>query len=248
MHPEITRLPSAVLFDLDDTLFDHRYSARCALEDLQARHPVLEKHSLELLVREDLRLLGEKHPLVLAGTLSIADSRIQRMQGLFAACGTAVGADEAQYFADLRQRTYREMRRAVPGAIPLLQQLKSRVKIGIVTNNFREEQRDKLDACGLSDFVDVLVTSEEVRHAKPDRRIFESALRQLSCDASRAVMVGDSWEFDVLGAWNASLRSIWFNRDGAEQPSHPHAHEITSLEPADIIAEQILHVRVGHEI
>jgi putative hydrolase of the HAD superfamily len=248
MNSKITRLPSAVLFDLDDTLFDHRYSARRALEDLQSRHPILEKHSLEFLVGEDLRLLGEKHPLVLAGTLSIADSRIQRMQGLFAACGTEIGADEAQYFADRRQKTYREMRRAVPGAIPLLQQLKGRVKIGIVTNNFREEQRDKLDACGLTDFIDVLVTSEEVLHAKPDRRIFESALEQLGCNASQAVMVGDSWEFDILGAWNARLRSIWFNRVGAEQPSHPQVREITSLEPPDVIAEQILQIRLGHEV
>jgi len=240
MPKETPGRPKAVLFDLDDTLFDHQYSARCALKDLQQQHPELQKHPLEFLAREDFRLLGEKHPLVLAGTLSLADSRVQRMQGLFVSCGITISVDEAQHFADLRQTIYRKMRRAVPGALPLLQLLKARVKIGIVTNNFSDEQRDKLHACGLSDFVDALVTSEDARYAKPDPRIFEIALERLDCAASEAVMIGDSWDSDIAGARSAGLRPIWFNREGTDSPSRSAVLEITSLEPAHLIAEQIL--------
>ncbi len=162
------------------------------------------------------------------------------MQGLFDSCGIAINAEEAQRFADHRQTTYRKMRRAVPGAIPLLQLLKGHVQLGIVTNNFAAEQRDKLDACGLTEFIDVLVTSEETGYTKPNPRIFEIALEQTQCNASEAVMIGDSWEMDIVGAKNAGIRSIWFNREGAVQAAHPLVLEITSLEPADLIVRQIL--------
>src|SRR5215468_1335239 len=109
MNRETSAIPKAVFFDLDDTLFDHRYAAHCALKDLQERHPDLQKHSLEYLGQEDFRLLSEKHPLVLGGILSVADSRIQRMQGLFVSCGISINSDEAQHFADHRQTIYRKM-------------------------------------------------------------------------------------------------------------------------------------------
>jgi HAD superfamily hydrolase (TIGR01549 family) len=239
MNRETPAIPKAVFFDLDDTLFDHRYAAHCALKDLQERHPDLRKYPLEFLSREDFRLLGEKQTLVLAGILSVAESRIQRMQGLFASCGIWINSDEAKHFADHRQTIYRKMRRAVPGANPLLQMLKGRVQIGIVTNNFTAEQKDKLDACGLTEFIDVLVTSE--RRDTPSRipRIFEMALEQAHCSALEAVMIGDSWEMDIVGANNAGIRSIWFNREGEVQAAHPSVVEITSLEPADLIARQI---------
>lgn len=230
----------AVLFDLDDTLFDHRYAARCVLRDLQSRHPTLQKFSLEFLEREDFRLLGEKHPLVMAGLIDVDEGRIQRIQSLFACCGEEITTDYARELANCRQMVYREYRRAVPGAKELLQILKTRVRIGIVTNNFTSEQQDKLEACGLTSLVDVLVTSEDVRHAKPAPEIFHAALEGLGCDAGEAVMVGDSWNIDVIGAINAGLRAVWFNRDGSERPGPEEVLEIRSFEPADTIAEQIL--------
>jgi FMN phosphatase YigB (HAD superfamily) len=97
-----------------------------------------------------------------------------------------------------------------------------------------------LEACGLTPLVDVLVTSEEVNHLKPAPEIFYAALERLGCEASEAVMVGDSWDIDVSGALNAGLRAVWFNRDGIERSAAPDVIEIRSFEPPDIIAEQII--------
>src|SRR5256712_14203282 len=87
---QFTREVKAVLFDLDDTLFDHRYAARCVLEDLQARQPGLQKYSLEFLEREDFRLLGEKHLLVMAGSLRSGDARGSAIRRLLACCGEEI--------------------------------------------------------------------------------------------------------------------------------------------------------------
>src|SRR2546425_12205535 len=87
---QFTRKVKAVLFDLDDTLFDHRYAARCVLQDFRANHAVLRNYSLEFLEHEDFRLLGEKHALVMAGSLGLDEARRQRIQMLFACCGAGI--------------------------------------------------------------------------------------------------------------------------------------------------------------
>lgn len=233
-------MTKAVLFDLDDTLFDHRYAARCVLEDWQARHACLQAYSLQFLEQEDFRLLGEKHTLVMAGTLHPDESRLQRIQSLFACCGEEISREYAQELALERQSIYRNSRRAVPGAIPLLETLKGYARIGIVTNNFTEEQRDKMNDCGMAGLVDVLVTSEEVQQSKPAPRIFHVALERLGASASEAVMVGDSWQVDVIGARNAGIRPVWFNRDGLPKPDDHDVLEISSLEPAAVVARRII--------
>ncbi|HYR89813.1 MAG TPA: HAD family hydrolase [Terriglobia bacterium] len=237
---QFTREVKAVLFDLDDTLFDHRYAARCVLQDLQARHPGLREHSLEFLEREDFRLLGEKHALVMAGSLSPDDARMQRIRSLFACCGEEITIQCAKELAAHRVEIYRQSRRPVAGAVALLQELKRRTQIGIVTNNFTQEQHEKVKACGLTPLIDVLVTSEEIGRLKPEREIFQAALRRLECGPDEAVMVGDSWEVDVVGAANAGIRAVWFNRNGLRKPDLPGAVEITSLEPAEAVAELII--------
>ena len=236
---QFTREVKAVLFDLDDTLFDHRYAARCVLEDLQARQPGLQKYSLEFLEREDFRLLGEKHLLVMAGSLSPDDARVQRIRSLFACCGEEITIQFAKELAARRVDIYRQSRRPVAGAVALLRELKRHARIGIVTNNFTEEQREKLEACALAPLIDVLVTSEEIGRLKPEREIFRAALRRLGCEPDEAIMVGDSWELDVIGAIGAGLRAVWFNRDGLPKPDTPEALEITSLEPTQEVAIQI---------
>jgi HAD superfamily hydrolase (TIGR01549 family) len=230
----------AVLFDLDDTLFDHRYAARCVLRQFRESHPALQAYSLEFLEQEDFRILGEKHAQLLAGFIDVDLARIQRIQALFACCGEHISTSYAQQLAQQRQSIYRESRRAVPGAIALLQALRPHVRIGVVTNNFTREQEGKLDACGLSPLVDSLVTSEDVKHTKPDPRIFEAALGQLNCDSHDAVMVGDSWEIDIVGALNAGIRPIWFNRYGAARPDHAEILELTSFEPTGHAASRIV--------
>src|SRR5262245_52442992 len=143
----------AVLFDLDDTLFDHRHSARCSLRYFRETNECLREVSLEYLEHEDLRLLNEKHSLVLAGTLGLEESRIQRIQLLFAACGARIDVDQARELAAGRVEIYRRSRQPVPGAIPLLNELRKHARIAVVTNNFTDEQQSKLDVCGLTPLV-----------------------------------------------------------------------------------------------
>lgn len=229
----------AVLFDLDDTLFDHRHCAREALAGIRAAHACFSGVDLEALERQHAGILEELHLDVLAGRLDLDAARIERFRRLFAAAGIEPDADLAARTAAAYRQGYLASRREVAGAAALLTAVRQHAQVVIVSNNLLEEQRAKLRECGLELFVDVLVVSEEVGVSKPDRRIFEVALERAQCAASEAVMVGDSWPNDVAGARAVGIRAVWFNRDGAEPPD-PAVDVITSLEPAPEILRVIL--------
>jgi putative hydrolase of the HAD superfamily len=225
----------AVLFDLDDTLFDHQFCTRCALETVRASFECFTGLAPEVLEQTHARILDELHPEVTSGNLDLARARAERFRRLFASAGVAAEPSDAAAAAAAYRRRYEEAWREVQGATALLRAVRGRgALVGVVSNNLLQEQRDKLRCCGLEPHVDVLVVSGETGISKPDPRIFEIALEELGCLADESVMVGDSWDADIAGAIAAGIRPIWFSRtpDAATD-----VDVITALEPtAEVVA------------
>ena len=233
-------MPRAVLFDLDDTLFDHRRSARAALDAVhQAFAPSVAFDEFE---RHHAHYLEEMHLEVLAGRLSLDDARRQRFRRVFAALGVPLTDAEVDRAASAYRGGYVTARRAIDGAAELLAALAPRYRIAIVSNNLLDEQRDKLAYCRLDAHVQALVVSEEAGVSKPEPAIFRLALGRLGVGAADAVMVGDSWSADVVGAVAAGIRPIWFNPLGLPRPAEPPGvAEIRSLTPAAEVAARLEH-------
>lgn len=100
------------------------------------------------------------------------------------------------------------------GAISLLNSLRGKAKLGIITNGFTDLQEARLKRTGLREHFDVLVISEQVGIAKPHRGIFEHALKIMGIQAREQVlMVGDNPDSDILGGMNAGLDTCWLNVD-----------------------------------
>ncbi len=232
----------AVLFDLDETLFDHSHCVAQAVGQLRRDHAGLQSRPLDEILAEHRRLLEIMHLEVLAGRLHPDQARIDRMRGLFSYCGAGISGELAMESAALHRERYRAAQRAVPGAHELLAELRRHgVKIGIVTNNLLDEQKGKLAVCNLDSHIDALVTSEQYGCTKPDPELFRIALRRLGCEAGDAVMVGDSWEVDILGAQNAGIRPVWFNRFELAPPDDS-TEQLKALEPAAAAARVILKI------
>ena len=237
----------AVLFDLDDTLFDHWHCTNESLEALQGVYPAFRRWSLSELGARHAHLLERFHLDVLAGRLTVDEARIRRFRQLMADAGKgrAPGASAvkdaaaAQTAADYR-RAYVSAWRLVPGAFELLEALHPLAPIGVISNNVVGEQLDKIRTCGLETFLDTVVISEEAGVTKPDPRIFEIALARLGCEAGEVVMVGDSWAADIVGARSAGIRAVWFNRFGAVAPEPSGVAELRSFEPAAYAVQVIL--------
>ena len=231
----------AVLFDLDDTLFDHRGCSREALASVQNCHDALGAMPLDELETAHSRVLEELHGDVMLGRVPLEQARLERFRRLIAMSGgTPAGRSRRRA---RRPRIATGTRRCgARSAAPRVcsQALSTRARIGIVSNNLFDEQRDKLEHCGLAGFVDALVVSERVGVSKPDPAIFVAALDALQCDAAEAVMVGDSWAADIAGARAAGIRPIWFNPLGAKPPDGEPVAELRSLEPAAVVAALIL--------
>jgi putative hydrolase of the HAD superfamily len=220
----------AVLFDLDDTLFDHRRSSRAALARV---HEVFAPSAaFDEFERHHVRYLEEMHVEVLAGRIDLDEARRERFRRVFRALGLEMTDEQTWASAAAYRSGYLEARRPVDGAADLLEAVHARVPIGIVSNNLLEEQREKLEYCGLARFVDALVVSEETGISKPDPGIFYIALDRLNVNAEDAIMIGDSWAADVAGAKAAGIRAIWFNPAKAPKPiDDACVGEIAALTP-----------------
>ena len=224
----------AVLFDLDDTLFDHRLCAQTALSELHAAHDEFRATPFGDFERLHASFLEDLHRRVMTGEMPLEQARRERFRRLFAALGPTPEAHVIATAAERYREGYRRIRQPMSGAAALLQAVKRRARIGIVSNNLLEEQQDKLRHCALDGYIDELVVSEEAGVSKPEPRIFQIALERLGCRPEQVVMIGDSWAADVVGAKAAGIRAIWFNPLGHERPADdPAVEELRSLEPVE---------------
>ena len=119
----------------------------------------------------------------------------------------------------------------IDGAVNLLNKLKDKVKLGIITNGFTQLQQARLLRTGLKEYFDVLVISEQVGIAKPNKAIFDHTLDLMGNPSrEKVLMVGDNPDSDILGGINSGLHTCWFNRENKEEPKgiKPH-YQVSSL-------------------
>ncbi len=220
----------AALFDLDDTLYDHQYGSRAALKALYERYACFQSIPFAELERQHSVLLEHYHAYLLRGDMTLDEVRFARFHDLFARHNGSADPALVVEAQTLYRETYYRSEQIVPGAVTLLERLRSAgVKIGIVTNNTLAEQTGKIQRCGLDPLIDALIVPEVVGAAKPDPRIFGAVLDQLGCAADEVVMIGDSWTADIEGAQAVGIRAIWLNRYGRTCPDRALAVEVDSL-------------------
>ena len=99
--------------------------------------------------------------------------------------------------------------------INILNTIKKQVKVAIITNGSTERQKAKIVNTNLDNLFEVIIISEEVGLSKPDKRIYELALKRLNVQPESALFVGDNLELDIGGPQNVNMRGIWFNPQGA---------------------------------
>ncbi len=105
--------------------------------------------------------------------------------------------------------------RLVTGTMGLLDYLRPKYHLHIITNGFQEIQHTKLNGSGLEPYFETLTVSEEVGVKKPNPEIFLYALRKASAKAEESLMIGDEMAVDIDGARAAGIDQLYYNPSGA---------------------------------
>ena len=96
------------------------------------------------------------------------------------------------------------------GSVETLEQLKKRgYKLGMVTNGNSLLQNTKLDTAGIRDLFDMAVVSDDIGIWKPDKGIFEFAMKELGVTPEQSLFVGDHPVNDIEGALSAGMSAVW---------------------------------------
>lgn len=221
----------AVLFDLDNTLYDfnsaHKHALRTLAEYGQSRFDVDPRRFL-LTYKEADRQLKAELPLVAAchNRLLIAQRMLELLD--LPSIVTPLELYEIYWGAFLR------VIKPYPGAMEVLDHLHGQgIRTGICTDMTAHIQHRKIAALGMSAFLDAMVSSEEAGVEKPNPKIFHDCLRKLKVNPNEALFIGDSFERDVCGAHAAGLIPFWLNinKHPAVQADFPYKelHSLTEL-------------------
>ena len=99
-----------------------------------------------------------------------------------------------------------------PDSFAILLYLKSKgYKVGLITNGKEFKQWEKLIRLGLYPFFDEIVTSESVGVEKPDAKIYQIAMDRLNVTKGTSIMVGNNFDVDIMGEYNAGMQSMIIN-------------------------------------
>ena len=118
--------------------------------------------------------------------------------------------------------------RLVPGTMELLDYLKPKYHLHLITNGFQEVQHTKLSGSGMEPYFETLTVSEEVGVKKPNPEIFYYALRKANATAEESIVIGDEMAVDIDGARAAGIDQIFFNPSG-QQVEGKRTYEVKTL-------------------
>ena len=216
----------AVLFDLDETLFNRTASLRLFLSDQISRHAELRFISPEHLVSSFLALDKRgRVPKDQVYSMLLKDS-------------DAVDSNLATVLFHEYETTFWRFAQPFHGMERMFAAIKQLgIKTSIVTNGQTHIQLRTLLALNLDRLVDDYLISEAVGLRKPDGEIFELAADRLTVKPRECIFVGDTAATDIVGAQQSGMKGVWFPNgaewdvDGSEAPdaSISSLSEVTEL-------------------
>ncbi|MBN2215629.1 MAG: YjjG family noncanonical pyrimidine nucleotidase [Bacteroidales bacterium] len=201
-----------IYFDLDNTLWDFETNARDTFREIFDIHHLWntitdferfistfalyneqswEKYRLGQIRKEELRI--ERFCLTLH-RLKIPDHNLS-------------GLISDNYLELMPQKS-----NLVENTLKVLEYLKPRYRLFILTNGFHDIQSAKLENSGIRHYFNGIITSEDTRWSKPDPRTFEYALKSVNAKKAESLMVGDNLILDISGARNFGMDQVFFNR------------------------------------
>lgn len=203
-----------LFFDLDHTLWDYDANAAAALTDLHVKYDLHQKSGFtaDELISNFFLVNYALWDDFNVGAIGKEDIRKHRFPRIYDALGVShdhIPLNFELEYVDLCPRKKATM----PLAHEVLDFLKEKFEIHIITNGFKEIQTRKMASALLSPFFTEVITSESAGYRKPDPRVFEYALDKAGASKQESIMIGDNLIADIGGARNAGIDQAFYNPD-----------------------------------
>ena len=203
-----------VLFDIDDTLLDHRAAERAGASALHRL--VGAAAPLDAFLAAWSVALDRHFSRYLAAEISFHEQRWARVREVVDA--TLSDREAERVYADYLS-AYEGAWSLFPDVLPCLDRLAGQ-RLGIISNGQGAQQRRKLARTDIADRFESIVISEECGWAKPSKEIFLHACRLIGASPRDAVYVGDRYDVDAEGARQAGMAGIWLDRRRSRTTDH----------------------------
>ena len=119
-----------------------------------------------------------------------------------------------------RNEVFGKLTTAYPELYEVLETLKGRYRLGIITNGYSSVQREKINSVEIAGYFEDIIVSGDLDFAKPDPRIFALSCERLGVTPAEAIYIGDYYPNDIEGAIGAGITPIWINEDPTEHPEY----------------------------
>lgn len=203
---------TTLFIDLDNTLYDFSGNSREAygivyklleydrwFDSFEHYYTIYEEYNLQLwalyaegkITKERLNAERYAHPLRVIG---VPDA-------------DAIGA---RFWSEAMQRLPLGQR-LMPYAREVLEYLRPRYRLYILSNGFTELQARKMQSAGIAHYFDGVLLSEDIGVNKPNPAIFKHALRVAGVNATEALMIGDNFEVDIEGAQRVGIDQVYYD-------------------------------------
>lgn len=219
-----------LFIDLDDTLWDIHYNSKECLKEIYDDYGYKEYYEsfddyYNVYMPSNHHLWG----LYREGKINKDELIVER----FLVPVREFGLDDTEYAIklsdDFLERTTLRTK-LVDGAMDLLEYLRPNYKMHILSNGFREVQYKKIENSGLSPYFDKIILSDEIGVNKPHVDFFNHALKITNSHPAETLMIGDSWDADILGAYNSNIHQLWYNPEEFQPNGFKPTYSVKSLE------------------
>ncbi len=225
-----------LFFDLDHTLWDFETNSKETIQELYATHHLAElgivdfdgfystysAHNHRLWDRYTKGFIKQEELRWKRVYLSLLDFKV---------ANEPLAKEMSQAYLEILPNK----KHLFPYTIEILEYLKQKdYKMHLITNGFESVQFKKIKNSGLHDYFIEVITSEASNSLKPQKEIFEYALKNANATVAESIMIGDNESADIQGGINMGMDTIFVNHIQVV-PTIPATYTITHLKELETI-------------
>ena len=203
-----------IFFDLDHTLWDFEKNSALAFET------VFKMQDLEVNMNDFLQFYvpinREYWERYRKDKVTQKELRYGRLKDTFDLMEFSIEDEKIDLLSEQYIHYLPKYNHLFDGTIEILDYLKAKYNLHIITNGFAEIQENKLNNSYITHYFKTITNSEMAGVKKPNHKIFDYALDLANTKKENSIMIGDCIEADVQGALDAGLDAIFFNESNSQ--------------------------------